>query len=169
MGAPAEHDLSEISRRLRPGLMAFFLRRVRDHAEAEDLTQEVFARLTASEMAGTKDPEAYMFRVAGNLLADRGRRAKVRATYNRGLAVTEDIGVETLDPERFLAGKEAIDRIEAALCDLPERTRAIFLLFRLEGVRRREIAWHYGISESAVDKHLTKAMRRIMDGAGEMS
>lgn len=169
MGAPAEHDLTEISRRLRPGLMAFFLRRVRDHAEAEDLTQEVFARLTASELDRTHEPEAYMFRIAGNLLADRARRAKVRADYSRGLAVTENIGVETLDPERFLAGKEEIDRIEAALRDLPDRTRAIFLLFRLEGVRRREIAWHYGISESAVDKHLTKAMKRLIAGVGEGS
>jgi RNA polymerase sigma-70 factor (ECF subfamily) len=39
---PLQLDYEALNRRWRPALVAFFLRRVRSHAEAEDLTQEVF-------------------------------------------------------------------------------------------------------------------------------
>src|SRR3546814_11204444 len=67
--------------------MAFFLRRVQSYAEAEDLTQEVFARLLVGK--GTTDqPDVYVFRVAQNLLVDRVRKLMVRQRY-REAALTE--------------------------------------------------------------------------------
>ena len=46
---------------LRAPLMRFFLRRVHDHAEAHDLTQDVFARLLASAARDRiEDPEAFV-------------------------------------------------------------------------------------------------------------
>ncbi|MGE5501703.1 MAG: hypothetical protein ACM3W4_07240 [Ignavibacteriales bacterium] len=41
MQALAEGELVQLDRRFRPALMAFFLRRIANHAEAEDLAQEV--------------------------------------------------------------------------------------------------------------------------------
>ena len=78
-------ELSLLSQRFRPALMAFFLRRIRNHAEAEDLTQDVLARLASH--ASTIDParpDAYVFQTAANLLRDRWRRAKIRAQHEAG-------------------------------------------------------------------------------------
>lgn len=44
-----------------------------------------------------------------------------------------------------------------ALEQLPERTRTIFLLHRIEGRKYREIAETIGISQSAVEKHIARA------------
>jgi len=47
--------------------------------------------------------------------------------------------------------------------DLGERTDLIFRRFRLDGVSQQIIGEELGISRSAVEKHLQKAYRRLLD------
>lgn len=163
----AEADtLAQFHREFRPALMAFFLRRSQSHSEAEDLTQEVFIRIAGRSDASMRSAEAYVFQVAANLLRDRGRRAKVRQDYVAGMRAVEGLGVEQLDPYRVAAGREQLACLDAALADLPERTRQIFLLFRFENVSQRAIADGFGISISAVEKHLSRAMTHLIQELG---
>lgn len=155
-------DEVQFNRRWRPALMSFFLRRVRNHAEAEDMTQEVFARLLGSNEAPTSALDAYIFQTASNLLADRARRARVRADYRETIGQIDGHGVEPLDPHRHAAGRAALETFARSLDDLPERTRAIFMLYRLENVSQTDIADALGISSSAVKKHVAKAMAFLM-------
>ena len=46
---------------------------------------------------------------------------------------------------------------------LSPRTREIFLMHRLEGRKYREIASELGISPSAVEKHIARAMAHLTD------
>jgi len=63
--------------RFRAPLMGYFLTRVKNREEAEDLTQEVFVRLMAIGSLDEIDrAEAFVFRIASNLLRDRGREAR---------------------------------------------------------------------------------------------
>jgi len=149
--------------------MAFFLRRIANHAEAEDLTQEVFARLTTLAPGQLAHADAYVFQIAANLLRDRGRREKVRETYRAGVLASEGVGVEPIDPDRVLAGRQSLGQVAAALREVPERTRSIFILYRLEQMKKRDIADTYGISTSAVDKHLMKAMAHLWRRLGSSS
>ena len=56
----------------RAALRAFVARRVDDPHEVDDLVQEACARLVASAREQTLDePQAYLFRIAANLIADR--------------------------------------------------------------------------------------------------
>ncbi len=155
-----EPDLVRFDRRYRAALMTFFIRRVRDRAEAEDLTQEVFARLAADSGRRLVHADAYVFQTAGNLLRDRGRRKKVRSDY---LAEIEQDSGDTLGPERVLAARQSLAQVVGALQELSERTRVIFVLHRLEKLRKAEIAAMFGISVSGVDKHLIKAMIHLHD------
>lgn len=142
--------------------MAFFLRRLRNHAEAEDLTQEVFVRLASVDQDQLQSVEAYVFRVAANLLGDRSRREKVRADYRSSLWHGGGEGVDPLDPARTVEGREALMALTAGLRELPARTRSIFVLYRFENVDKRAIAEAYGVSVSAVDKHLMRAMAHLI-------
>jgi RNA polymerase sigma factor (sigma-70 family) len=156
-----EADPLQFNRRWRPALMSFFLRRVRHHQEAEDLTQEVFARLVGRNERGALG-DAYIFQVAGNLLRDGARRRKVREDYRVLAAPTADPTAENLDPARIVLGRDALSAIIAALEVLPERTRTIFILYRIEAVGMDVIAASYGISKSAVKKHVMRAMTALM-------
>jgi RNA polymerase sigma-70 factor (ECF subfamily) len=113
------------------------------------------------------NPDAYIFNVAANLLRDKKRRERVRFSYRMEIQALNGAGpVEALDPARVLAGREALMEAAAALAALPERTRAIFLLFRLEHLRQAELAELYGISVSAVQKHLVRASAALVRRRG---
>ena len=148
-------DLALFDRRYRGALMTFFIRRVRNRSEAEDLTQEVFTRLAADNGRQLEYADAYVFQTAANLLRDRGRREKVRAEYR---ATLETDSADALGPERVVAARQSLAQVIDALQELSERTRAIFILHRLEKLKKAEIAAMFAMSVSGVDKHLIKAM-----------
>lgn len=155
-------DRLDLGRRWRPVLLAYFLRRVRDHAEAEDLTQELITKLLGHRGGDFASPEAYIFQMAANLLADRARRTKVRMQYRDMMGRAEDAGIDPIDPFRIAAGRSELSTLEAALASLPERTRTIFILYRLENLAQERIAEAFGISVSAVKKHVARAMAFLM-------
>lgn len=136
--------------------MAFFLRRVRNPSEAEDLTQEVFVRMLNS--AQSSPPDVYVFQIAQNLLIDRARKSLVRDRYRDGILAEGSRDIDSLDPHRLAAGREQWTEFVRALGELPERTRTIFILFRVESMTQEAIGAAYGISASAVKQHVAKAM-----------
>lgn len=150
--------LDELDRRLRPALMAFFVRRVRNHAEAEDLTQEVFARLAQGTSGPVESADAYVFQVAANLIRDRARREKVRADYREAKSLEDYLGLDPLDPGRILAGRLSLERLAAGIAGLPEKTRRIFVLYRIENVDKATIAAGYGLTVRAIEQHIQKAL-----------
>ena len=160
----AEALRARLDERFRGPLMSFFLRRVGDGAEAEDLTQDVFIRLLgAAERQPIEDVEALVFVTAGNLLKDRGRKATRRGEASRGVidpALVSEVArefVEDRDPERVLLARESYAEVLAALDELGQRTRDIYVLFRLESMKQKEIAALFGIARSTVEKEVMKA------------
>jgi len=167
--AGQENELrARLDARFRGPLMSYFTRRIGDRAEAEDLTQEVFVRLIgAGSLENIEHADAFVFRVASNLLRDRNRRV-LRRQSHRNLPVDEAIinelahhFVEDCGPERVLLGRERLADVLAALDELGERTRNIFILFRLESMKQKDIAALYGISASTVEKHVMKAVMHL--------
>lgn len=171
LSGPASHrsDIKdELDARFRASLLAYFLRRTGNAQEAEDLTQETFVRLIGShsfEMAD--EAQAFVFRVASNLLRDRGRSQN---RLRRFATVPIDAGpaekfeprlVEDINPERVLIARENLTEVLACLDELGERTKNIFILFRLEGMKQKEIAAYYGIGLSTVEKHVMAAALRL--------
>lgn len=154
--------------RFRGPLMSFFIRRIGSRNEAEDLTQEVFVRLMGSASFQSVDhAEAFVFRVASNLLRDRGRhaarwRSHPKSPLDEVLAgeLTREL-VEDRGPERVLLGRESIVEVLKCLDELGERTKNIFILFRLEGMRQKDIAALYGVGVTTVEKHVMKAVLHL--------
>ena len=161
---PTRLSFEDLDARFRRPLMTYFRRRVGDHAEAEDLTQQVFLRLLAADdFERVEQAEGYVFTVAANLLKDRGRRASRRGEHV-AIAPNPDLvaeltreAVEDRSPERVLLGRETLADVLRALDALGERTRDIYILFRLENMKQREIATLFGIGQSTVEKHVVKA------------
>lgn len=169
MSSSPEPDLQALHRRLRQPLMAFFIRRVGAQVEAEDLVQEVFARLAANAGAGPelRNADAYVFQVAANLVRDRGRRQHTHRASIAEFTAAETVRNVQPDSERIVIGRERLAEVTKALGELGERRRAIFLLSRLEGLQYPEIADMFGISVSAVKKHIAKAVAHLALKIGE--
>jgi RNA polymerase sigma factor (sigma-70 family) len=152
---------ADLDRTFRAPLTAFFLKRVRDRAEADDLTQEVFLRiLRQAEGIDPSRAKAYVFTAAANLLRDRSRMSAFRRTDALVESDERIIAglVEDISPERVLLGKQTLRAVMSALDGLETRTRDIFVLYRIERMKQQEIANLLGISLSSVEKHLVKAV-----------
>lgn len=147
---------------IRLWLIRYFQRRVRNHAEVEDMVQDVFARIVARDSAQPVEHlGAYILKTASSVLMDSSRRGSSRGA---GLHVTLDPeahGEADLDPERILQGKQELQAATEALLELPERTRTVFILRRMEGQSFKEIAVQLRISVSAVEKHMVRAIHAL--------
>jgi RNA polymerase sigma-70 factor (ECF subfamily) len=167
MAAQKVSDIVLLSREYRPALMAFFLRRVHSHAEAEDLTQEVFVRLAQREEQNVDCGRAYVFQVASNLIKDRVRRYRTRLDYLSSVGEIEALNIDELDPFRITASRDSIAAMCAALGELNDVTRRVFVLYRLEGMSKTIIADGFGLSISSIEKHITKATVHLAERFGD--
>ena len=164
---------SDLAARFSAPLLSYFLRRVRDRAQAEDLVQDALLRvIRASECEVIVHPESYVFKVAANLLKDSRRHALRHPTVTSA-AIEEDVGgeveetlVDERSPERVLDGETSLAQVLQALSELSELTRNVFILFRLEHMKQKDIATLYGIAQSTVEKHVMRAVLHLARRCG---
>lgn len=148
---------------LRTRLRQYFARRDVDRDELDDMVQEVFLRIARHGQLDRLDNiDSYMMRIAANVLIDRHRR---RMSHAAGRHVEFDPLVHgdiAAAPDEELSARQALRRTTLLLLELPERTRSIFVLNRLEKIPNREIAQRFGISVSAVEKHVGRALHHLL-------
>lgn len=160
---PHRGTLDQLARRYYSPLLSFFRRRTPNPADVQDLVQQVFLRLS-SHAETIENPDAYVFRSAANVLRDHYRRLElvrrfmVEEPTDSSGEMRNAAGVST---ERVILGVEAMARVVAALRELPERTRDIFVLRCFEGMKHVDIARLNGISVRAVEKHVAKALAHV--------
>jgi len=153
--------LEEWSRRYRPALLSFFQRRMPAGADREDLVQEVFLRLARQDLTAIANVEGYLFQAAANVLKDWRRRGMRRAADAHD-PIGEDLPAEVdFSPERVLLGKDAVSSLIAALEALPDRTRAVFVLYHFDQLPQAEIARRLGIALRTVENNMAKAHAHI--------
>jgi RNA polymerase sigma factor (sigma-70 family) len=140
-----------------PGLRRYFQRRA-DPAEADDLVQEVFLAMHRRvDQTPIDNVQGYLFRVAAAVLSKRPARLSMGAE-----PVQESLSLaDELSPERRLLGREALDRLMAALQALPPRARQAFTLHRFEEMTYTAIAAHMGVSVSAIEQLISRASDRL--------
>ena len=152
---------SEMFAPLLPAVRRFLMTRA-PADDVDDLLQDVALRMhTRRPQGDILNPEGYVFQVAQSVLADRARRDAVRQRSRHVTMEESDHPVEVRSPERVMLGREQWSRLVAAVGDLPERTRQAFVLHRFEEMNYAAIARHMGISVSAVEKHIMKAIRLL--------
>lgn len=131
-------------------------RRGRTVHEAEDLAQEAWLRMSRHLDGKTvPNPEAYLIRTAINLSIDDHRARSAQGAH----AVIDEVVVADVAPgvEDQLLGKERLDRMWQCLERMPDRTRDIFLAHRVADRTYADIGREFGISETVVGKHVTRA------------
>jgi len=141
-----------------PALAAFLTGLTRDASAAEDLVHEAFVRLL-TEIAEGRPPahvRAWLFRVAANLAASRGRRRGVAARYAPAL-VTRGI---VPSPEDELLEREGARALHRRIADLPQDVRTALLL-TADGYSGAEVARRIGRSPLATRSLLCRYRVRL--------
>lgn len=133
-------------------------RRGRTHEEAEDLIQETFLRVKVYLDQGKeiREPEAFLVRTALNLSHD------VRLHERKHLYARKSIeDLELLDlaprPDEVFEADERLKELSAVLEGVSRKTREVFLMHRLYGMTYEQIAEHFDVTISAIEKHIARA------------
>lgn len=140
----------------------FALSKLGNVAEAEDVTQEVFAAVFSclDRFEGKSDLVVWIYGITRNILNNRlRRRAGVR------MVAIDDIPVELtpvdIGPEREAVAREDLRRVEAVIGELPRDQRKILELRHAKRLAIRKIAEMMDRSEDAVKSSLYRTRQTL--------
>ncbi len=167
----ADNDRSGLAAVLsehRAELLRFVTARTGDAAEAEDLLQELWVKLSGNPPGPVANARSYLFRAVNNLVIDRVRQRTQAMRRDRSWLERDDEGPVTgerasltLPADEALLVEEEAQVLRDAIGKLPDGARRALVAFRFEGIGQAEIAVRMGISRSGVEKHLSLAMKRL--------
>jgi RNA polymerase sigma factor (sigma-70 family) len=148
-------------------LLRYLVARGASSAESEDILQDLFLKLETKQIGPVSEPKAYLYRMAHNLLNDRKRTAARQENRESAWASTrvgpDGQSIIAASVEESLIQRERLKTVKDTLARLPERTSFILLQYRVDGVSQKMIAANLGITISAVEKHLQRAYRAILE------
>jgi len=154
----AEEDqrISEVVEREQSRLRNFIRRRVPDSRDAEDILQDVFYKLVEANrlLMPIEHVSGWLFRVARNRITDLLRRRKTASLSDAAYADEDDEAMQLGDllpspdagPEALYARHVLLAALEAAVEELPEEQREVFVAHELEGRSFKEMAAETGVS-----------------------
>ncbi|MGA7400308.1 MAG: RNA polymerase sigma factor [Candidatus Sulfotelmatobacter sp.] len=151
-----DQRISEAIEREKPRLRNFIRKRVADQSDAEDILQEVFYELVEAYrmMKPVEQMTAWLFRVARNRITDLFRSKKWTASSEPAVRTEDGDEVQWEDllpspdagPEASYARSVLLEELDAALDELPEEQREVFLAHEFLGYSFKELAEQTGVS-----------------------
>jgi RNA polymerase sigma-70 factor (ECF subfamily) len=166
-------DFDRLVEQYRPRVLRFIFGSLGDLDLAETLTQDCFLNAYKSRAAFRGDCSVYtwLIRIAVNLVRShlRSRRFQFwKGTHGVAGEDIRDWPDGTISPEERAAVNEQVQSVWEATKTLSERQRTVFLLRFVEDLEISEIVSATGLSESAVNVHLFRAVRSIRKRLGKM-
>lgn len=152
---------AEIFLKVLPSLRKAITRIMLSSQDTDDLLQEAFVRgLTASKRSEILSLEDYLFIVARNLALKE--KAKQQNNLSSILSELEINSLESpqLSLEESVYNRNRFNAFIQAANTLPEQCQRAFLLKHVQGCSQKEIAKIMKITESTVEKHIAKGLRR---------
>jgi RNA polymerase sigma-70 factor (ECF subfamily) len=161
-------DLDSIVENYRPRIFRFALASLRDHDDAETVTQDCFLRAHKARQSFRNDCslQTWLMQIAVNLVRDhlRSRRLqfwKHTRTLVDGAAPLTDFVSGERSPEMAVIFRQQLDAVWSAANHLPERQKTVFLLRFVEDMDILEIAEVAGMKEGTVKTHLFRALATV--------
>lgn len=144
---------------------------LRNPDDAADIAQSSFERVytrattSAGGLGAIEFPRALLFHTARNLCIDAGRHRQIEQAW-LAASTAEQREAAAPSAEQVALHRQLLARVAELLEQLPPRRRDVFVLFKVYGYSREEIALRLGITEAAVAKHVVRA---TLDCAGALA
>ncbi|MGE3476552.1 MAG: RNA polymerase sigma factor [Rhodospirillaceae bacterium] len=148
-------------------LRAWIQKKVPVGLDVDDVVQEAYAILASLDsVESIRNPKSYTLRVAYSVILSHVRRARIVPMMT--VSDVDFLGAsdDTPSVERTVSDRDDLRRVGDAISELPPTCRQVFVLRRIDGLSQREIAERLGITVKTVEKHITKAVRVLVDSFG---
>lgn len=134
---------------------------VKDYDEAEDIVQGVFVNFWNNENKEEIEAKAkhYLVRAVKFKCIDYQRKEIVKRKHEKEMIHVTDIWEEEEETENT----RLKDTLMLAISELPEKTRAVFMMSKLDGLSYKEIAEDLEISPKTVENQMGRAFRHLRE------
>lgn len=145
-------------------LDAYLQRHWPEPEDIKDFRQDIYVRIyKAAEIERPANTRAFLYATARNLIIDRIRRKRVVSIetvmdFDRWDVPTYDAG-----PFETLSSRQELGMLQSALESLPDRTKNIVFMRRVQGLSQRDTARRLKVSQPTVERHLSKGVRLLAD------
>ena len=158
-----DRRIAETIERERGRLRRFIESRVPDRWEAEDILQDVFFELVEASrlLKPIEEAGAWLFRVARNRIIDRFRKKKPEPLTEARRSLEDLLPSPEAGPEAAYARTVLLDELDAALAELPEDQRFVFVAHELEGRSFRQLAVETGVPVNTLLSRKHYAVQRL--------
>ena len=161
-------SLGKLVEHYRRPLYAFILKMTQNHADADEVFQEVWFRAIRS-MDTYKQEKflSWLFRIAHNLVIDRARKAKPMVDLQRNAGEGDEDPIESrvagkgLGPDAEVSSREVGRRIIAAVEKLPEDQKEVFLMRTEADLSFKEIAKIQRVSINTALARMQYALNKL--------
>ena len=158
---PPRPEFEDLYREFLPRIYGFALAQLRNAAEAEDLTAQVFIKAYEAydrfEPRGDT-PAAWLFRIARNAISDLHRRSGVRDRVQLEIGRSLDEGP---DPARVAEDRILFAELLVAVRRLPDRQREVIALRHRSELGFKEIGELMDCSEDAAKMLYHRALKAL--------
>ena len=164
-----EQDLqiSEVVTREQPRLRDFIRRRVPDAADVDDVLQDVFSRLVEANrlLMPIEQVTGWLFTAARNRITDLFRKSREE---DDDLDLDELLASDDTEPDALFTQRALVDELEAAIAELPEEQRKVFVAHELEGRSFKSIAEETGVGINTLLSRKRYAVLRLRERLKEI-
>jgi len=144
-------------------LRNFLYFKTSDEGLSEDLAQDAFVKLWENrDRIDKKTLKSYLYTIGGNLAINYMKRRQLQFKFQR--VQTDRNSKET--PEFLMQMREYEQKLKEVIALMPDGSREVFLMNRLEDMKYKEIAERLGISVKAIEKRMSKALKIVKEQLG---
>lgn len=145
---------------LYPAIRNYLYYKTSNVGMAEDIAQDTFIKLWENRAKIDKRTvKSFLYTISGNLAINQLKRQQLQYKFENQ-AIRR---VNRESPEFSLQMKEYEEKLNQVISSMPDGSREVFLMNRLEDLKYREIAERLGISVKAVEKRMSKALQIIRE------
>src|SRR5476651_439798 len=173
MALEQDQRISDVVKREQSRLRNFIRRRVPDPRDAEDILQDVFYALVEANrlLMPIDHVTGWLFRVARNRITDLFRKKKPERFSETAVADENEERLQMEDllpspdagPEALYARTVLLEALEAAVDELPQEQREVFVAHELEGRSFKEMAAETGVSVNTLLSRKRYAVRHLRE------
>lgn len=158
-----ESAFNEFFNHYHPRLYGYALTMIQSHNPSEEVVSDVFIKVWTGRkrLSSIENVNHYMFRAVKNQALNYLEKRKL-GTVDLDQVKDNEIG-DFIQPDLSVLNRELADQIQSAIESLPPRSKLIFGLIRIDGMKYKEVAEHLDLSVKTVENQMTIAIKKLRE------
>lgn len=136
-------------------LRSYIRKLVSRESDVDDVIHDTYIKM-ADVKQSIEEPVHYAHRVAKNIVHDMHRQQ-----FRQHHVLEDEPACDKSELDDVMEHAQRIELYQRIVSRMPKIRREVFILYRVKGQEKQEIAQQLGLSMNSVDKHITRALTTL--------